>query len=240
MKLVDNWGAILKRSYSALALYAIVAVSVAAVVFSEVGPHLIPYDAPDWLASGLTALLGLLGIAGRVVVQSSVADSIAAFLKDTSGAIKAGKKTIGAGVLALAVGSIGTWEGLETKAYRDIVGVWTVCYGETLGVKPGDQYTPAECEAMLEPRVIQFWNDLDRCIADFDTAPVSVQAATTSWAYNVGVGAACRSTLAKRLRAKQYSQACDQLPRWNRAGGKIIQGLTNRRISERRLCFTSL
>lgn len=58
--------------------------------------------------------------------------------------------------LAVAVPLIAKWEGLRTEAYRDIVGVWTVCYGETKGVRPGDLYSKAECDAMLAREVLAY------------------------------------------------------------------------------------
>ncbi len=61
-----------------------------------------------------------------------------------------GRKTRLAGTAgAAAIALVGMWEGLRLTAYRDIVGVPTVCYGETLGVKIGDKHTKVECDAML-------------------------------------------------------------------------------------------
>ena len=76
---------------------------------------------------------------------------------------------------------------------------------------------------------------LDRCL----TAPVpgKTKVAFLSWTYNVGVGAACGSTLVRLANAGALRGACDQLLRWNRAGGKIVRGLTNRREAERQLCL---
>lgn len=147
---------------------------------------------------------------------------------------------VSAAFLAAAVPFIGGWEGLRTKAYQDIVGVWTVCYGETRGVRPGDTYTRAECDAMLEREVVAFHRDLARCMPSLPSQPVGVQVAVTSWGYNVGVGAACRSTLANHLNAGNVQAACNQLPRWNRAGGQVVRGLTNRRVQERELCLAAV
>lgn len=147
---------------------------------------------------------------------------------------------VSAAFLAAAVPFIGQWEGLRTTAYQDIVGVWTVCYGETRGVQPGDRYTKAECDAMLAREVVAFHQDVSRCIPSLPNQPVGVQVAVTSWAYNVGVGAACGSTLARHLNAGNVEAACNQLPRWNRAGGRVVRGLTNRRVSEREMCLASI
>lgn len=145
-----------------------------------------------------------------------------------------------AATIIAAAAFIAPWEGLRTDAYRDIVGVWTVCYGETRGVQPGDSYAPAECQSMLEEGVREFYVALNRCIPNLHTMPQSAQVAFTSWSYNVGIGAACRSTLARLANAGDIEGACNQLPRWNRAGGQVVRGLTNRRVSERQLCLSEL
>jgi GH24 family phage-related lysozyme (muramidase) len=147
--------------------------------------------------------------------------------------------TIVAAVMALAVPLTETWEGLRVEAYQDVVGVWTVCYGETEGVKPGDTYTPDECKALLERRLVEdYYLPVVACAPELAQAPVEVQAAITSWTYNVGVGAACGSTLIRKLRAGDLVGACNELPRWNRAGGRVWQGLVNRRADERGLCLS--
>lgn len=131
------------------------------------------------------------------------------------------------------------WEGLETTAYKDVVGVWTVCYGETLGVRPGDKYTKAECEQKLAARLmVDYAAPLSKCAGpNFTTANVKVQAALISWTYNVGVGAACKSTLVRELKAGNMLAACRQLLSWNKAGGKVVKGLTNRRQAELKVCL---
>ena len=119
--------------------------------------------------------------------------------------------------LASAVTFIGEWEGLRTDAYRDIVGVWTVCYGETKGVRPGDRYSEVECDAMLAREIIAYEAALDRCLKP--VVPVGMKIALVSWTYNVGPGAACGSTLLRKANAGDLAGACNELPRWNRAGG---------------------
>ena len=165
------------------------------------------------------------------------------FTKEDGGGVRP-RTMIGGGVvglvMALVVPLVGQWEGVRTQAYRDAIGVWTVCAGETKGVKAGDSYTTDECSDMLEVRVFEFYSGVAACVPTFKDAPVEVQAAVTSWAYNVGLGAACKSTLARRLRARDWREACNQLPRWNRAGGRIWQGLINRRADERGLCLSGL
>lgn len=111
-----------------------------------------------------------------------------------------------AGVVALAITTlIQPWEGRSLTAYRDIVNVWTICDGETKGVKPGMVKTNAERDAMLLKRVENdFYRPLTKCIANYTGLPVSLQASLLSASYNVGVGAICNSTAARLARAEQY------------------------------------
>jgi lysozyme len=155
----------------------------------------------------------------------------------------------GLGVVALATGAlIQPWEGRELKAYKDIVGVWTICDGETLNVKPGMVKTNAECDAMTARRVEKdFYIPLTKCIPGYTKAPVSLQASLLSAAYNVGTGAICKSTAAKYTAKGTYRAACDAITRFNRAGGKVIRGLKLRReygdknrMGELELCLAGL
>lgn len=139
---------------------------------------------------------------------------------------------------ALATGFISQWEGRELRAYQDIVKVWTICDGETKGVKPGDVATPAECDAMLATNLRTYEAGLDRCLTA--EVPGNAKVAFLSWTYNVGVGAACGSTLVRKANAGDIRGACNELMRWNRAGGREVRGLTNRRAAERDLCLQSL
>lgn len=142
-----------------------------------------------------------------------------------------------AGLLA-AAGFVGGWEGLETKAYLDPIGIPTVCYGETRGVALGDHYSAEECREMLALRLAEFDRALGRCL--HRDLPEGMRIALLSWAYNVGQGAACRSTLVRKANAGDLRGACHELPRWNRAGGRVLRGLTNRRMSEREMCLAAL
>lgn len=142
-----------------------------------------------------------------------------------------------AAVSAAVVPTVQVWEGLRTLPYRDVVGVLTVCYGETEGVE-NRQYSPAECSDMLNDRLIQdYYMPLVQCGGQaFVDAPIRVQAMFTSLAYNVGTGI-CNSTTFDYLRAGDYTTACNRLALYNKAGGRVWQGLVNRREDERRKCL---
>ena len=151
--------------------------------------------------------------------------------------------TATAGVIAAAVAFVSPWEGMVPVAYLDRIAnppVWTVCYGETRGVEQGDSYTPEQCAAMLAEALAEYRAQIVACMPGLPAQPEGVQVALTSWAYNVGTGAACRSTLARYANANAWELACNQLPRWNRAGGVEVRGLTNRRAAEQALCLEAL
>lgn len=143
-----------------------------------------------------------------------------------------------AALVALATGTISYFEGRELRAYKDIVGVWTICDGETKGVEKGETATPAECDAMLAQNLRTYEAGLDRCLVGF--VPGQAKVAFLSWTYNVGIGAACGSTLVRKANAGDLVGACNELLKWNRAGGRVVRGLTIRREAERKLCLESV
>lgn len=128
-------------------------------------------------------------------------------------------------------------EGVYTKPYRDPVGVLTWCIGETEG-KPKASYTVDECKAMLRAKLPRYYAEIQRCIK----VPISDKQviAFTSFSYNVGSGAFCKSTLLRKLNAGDARGACNELPRWNKAGGKAWKGLTRRRADEQKLCLEGI
>ncbi|MBU2936974.1 MULTISPECIES: lysozyme [Pacificibacter] len=144
--------------------------------------------------------------------------------------------------LAAAVPVVSQFEGRSLNAYRDVVGVATICDGVTLGVRMGDTATNAECDQLLARELRTHAAGLSACIADDveKAIPRDTAVALISWTYNVGVTAACGSTLVRKLNAGDLVGACAQLPRWNRAGGRVVRGLTNRRAAEFDLCIGAL
>lgn len=140
-------------------------------------------------------------------------------------------------IVALAVPVVQHWEGLENDPYKDIVGITTVCYGETKGVEQR-RYSDEECADMLLRRLHEFNVEIGSCITR--EVPVQVRAAVLSWAYNIGSDAACRSTLMRMLNEGNVAGACAELDRWVMAGGKRVKGLENRRREERKLCEGAL
>lgn len=135
---------------------------------------------------------------------------------------------------------VGGFEGLWLVAKPDKLayGIPTVCYGETEAVKVGDRYTKEECLAMLAAKLPRYYLEIAKCIK----VPVSddEKTAYTSFAYNVGSAGFCKSSVAKKLNAGDHVGACNAMMSWNRAGGKFVQGLENRRARERDICLKGL
>ena len=142
-----------------------------------------------------------------------------------------------AGAVAIATPFVAGWEGKRNDPYRDIVGVWTVCYGETrVNMR---RYSDAECMEMLQRETGDFAEKVLQCTPSLQSRPYQL-AAATSLAYNVGVGAYCRSTADRQFDAGNWRGGCDAILLWNKAGGRVVQGLVNRRKAERELCMVGL
>lgn len=139
-----------------------------------------------------------------------------------------------------AVGIITNFEGLRTHAYRDSIGVPTICIGETQNVRMGDTKSAEECRAMLVRRLDVFEAGVRKCLKSPDTVPDGAYVASISLAYNVGVPAFCGSSIRRKLDAGDVRGACDAFLNWNKAGGHVIAGLTTRRKAERQICLNGL
>lgn len=144
-----------------------------------------------------------------------------------------------AGWAAIAVVLVGGFEGLRTTAYRDPIGVVTACFGETRNIRMGDRFTKEECNGMLEGRLMEFWRGAAACTPSLPDMPDARQAAVVSLAYNIGVGAYCKSSVARNLNLGDVRAACDSFLKFNRAGGIKFPGLVRRREAERQLCLRS-
>jgi lysozyme len=143
------------------------------------------------------------------------------------------------GLMAIVV--VGGHEGLVLKSYRDVVGVWTACYGETKDIRPGMKFTKERCDEMLlNDGLARHEQGMRGCLNAPDQIPDKTYVAMVSFTYNVGIGAFCKSTVARRLNNLDYRGACDALLAWNKAGGRVIKGLTIRRKAERKLCMEGL
>lgn len=143
-------------------------------------------------------------------------------------------KKLPAWLLACALCVSGA-EGLRTVAYKDPVGIPTICFGETKGVKLGDRKSVEHCEGLLIKRLAEFDRGVSECVRV--ALPDTRRAALVSFAYNVGVPAFCGSTLVAKLNVGDIAGACDQMRRWVYAKGVKFPGLVKRREEERALCL---
>jgi len=128
------------------------------------------------------------------------------------------------------------FEGFKRDAYRDVVGIWTIGYGNTVytngePVKEGDRITKKEAERLM----VAVLDGFEQAINDLVTVPLTQPAfdALCSFVYNVGVNAFKKSTMLRKLNAGDYSGAHAEFGRWiYGSNGQPIQGLINRREQE--------
>jgi GH24 family phage-related lysozyme (muramidase) len=128
-------------------------------------------------------------------------------------------------------------EGLVLVAAPDPIGILTYCYGETTGVVPGRTYTRDQCASLLATRVNAFEKSISGCLSNYATLPTPTKAAVISISYNVGTGTMCKSTMFSKLRAGDIIGACNEFPRFTRAGGRVLTGLVKRRAAEQAVCL---
>lgn len=147
---------------------------------------------------------------------------------------------IAGGVIAILIGLVSAWEGFRPKAYKDAVGVPTICYGHTEGVKMGQEMTKAQCDTLLIADLEIYAQAIDRCVKV--SLPDARRAALISFAYNVGGPTACKSSVVRLINAGRTADGCNKLRLYNKAGRplKVLRGLTNRREAERKLCMEGL
>lgn len=145
-------------------------------------------------------------------------------------------------VSGVALAAIAGFEGYRRLAYDDGVGVQTVGFGTTRHedgrpVRPGDAMDPVRAVRRLAADADATAQGVARCIGAVPLAQHEFDA-FVSLAYNIGVGAFCRSTVVRRLQQSppDYAGACEAILLWNRAGGQVLPGLVARREAEARWC----
>lgn len=131
------------------------------------------------------------------------------------------------------------------KAYVDMVGVLTICDGDTKNVRPGQVASEAECQARLEQQLIAHAKPVLECVPGLrHPARENQLVASVSLAYNIGPTGFCRSSAARRFNEGQWERGCHNFMLWNkgRINGRLvaIRGLTLRRERERDLCLEGL
>ena len=155
--------------------------------------------------------------------------------------MKGGKltATVGAAAAALLLSHVPAFEGMILRGYKDPVGIITACAGHTKTAQLGRAYTRQECDRLLADDLVEHAQGVLKCTPTLAGRTYQL-AAMTSFAYNVGTGAYCSSTIARLIKARDMRGACAQLSRWIYAGGRVLPGLIKRRAAEREICETGL
>lgn len=130
---------------------------------------------------------------------------------------------------------IKSFEGCVLTAYKCPAGIWTIGFGSTgPHVKPGMVITAPEAEALLKRDLSRFETGVNAMVEGAATTSDQFSA-IVSLAFNVGLANVAKSTLLKKHKRADFKGAADEFLRWNRAGGRVLAGLTRRRAAERRL-----
>ena len=122
------------------------------------------------------------------------------------------------------------FEGCETSAYQDSVGVWTIGFGHTKGVEEGQTCSIEDAESMLTDEMDEYDGYINNMVKvdlqqhEFDSL--------VAWVYNLGPTNLNESTMLKVLNGGQFDRVPDEMNRWTRAGGEILEGLVRRRQAE--------
>jgi len=122
------------------------------------------------------------------------------------------------------------FEGCRLEAYLCPAGVWTIGYGHTRGVGDSDVIDQEAAEAFLIEDLEEFEGYVNSMTEvalrqhEFD--------ALVAWVFNLGPGNFKESTLLNRINYGPISDVPSQIKRWNKAGGKVLEGLVKRRAAE--------
>lgn len=132
-----------------------------------------------------------------------------------------------------AIDLIKKYEGFSARPYKCPAGVLTIGYGRTIDVRPYE-ITTEEAETIWLDKYV-------KTIAGQILALVNVElsnnqiCALIDFVYNLGIGNFKSSTLLRKINQGDFSAAANEFLKWNKAGGIVLKGLENRRITERML-----
>lgn len=129
------------------------------------------------------------------------------------------------------------FEGLRLEAYQCSASVWTIGYGHTEGVKSGHRITKEVAEKILMDDLDIFESGVNKATSDLLLSDNEFSA-LVSLSFNIGLFAFQKSTLLKNLRYGKKTEAAAEFLKWNKAGGKVSQGLARRRKAEQVLFNT--
>ena len=125
------------------------------------------------------------------------------------------------------------FEGRRLVAYQDSVGVWTIGYGHTKDVWEDRLIIKKTADRLLAEDLAEFEKYVDNLVE----VPLTQNQfdALVAWTFNLGPTNLSESTLLKKLNAGDYDSVPDEMRRWNKAGGKVLDGLVRRREAEAQL-----
>lgn len=130
------------------------------------------------------------------------------------------------------------------EAYKDPVGIWTICDGETQGVHKGMKLTAEQCRELMLRRIPDYLGPVNRLMPGL---PVNRQVAYTDFAWNEGIGMLTIRTrkvkgtsVVDLERAGRWQSACNRLLKFNTAQHVVLKGLDTRRKAENKVCLYGL
>tara|TARA_B100001094_G_scaffold328721_1_gene389773 strand:+ start:1320 stop:1757 length:438 start_codon:yes stop_codon:yes gene_type:complete len=125
------------------------------------------------------------------------------------------------------------FEGCELEAYKCAAGVWTIGYGHIKTAVEGMTISQSYADELLDGEIVEYEDYVNAAV----TAPLSQDQfdALVSWTFNLGNGNLNASTMLKVLNRGEYEEVPAQMKRWNKAGGKVLEGLIRRREAEANL-----
>jgi len=122
------------------------------------------------------------------------------------------------------------FEGCKLESYQCAAGVWTIGYGSTQGVSNGMVITHERAESLLMEDIEVYEEEVNKAVqVDIDQCMFD---ALVSWTFNLGGANLNSSTMLKVLNSKDFDNVPEQIKRWNKAGGKVNEGLIRRREAE--------
>ena len=245
---IPDWRHRLATSYTLLAFVALAFT----IIIPEIAWFGFGRDTNPVVWGRLQLFIIFAGIFGRFVIQRDRGKYLRRVILFVIlvGSVFAGSmafaQTTERATMKVLVPMVERWEGLENHAYLDRIAsppLWTICSGHTKGVQPGDYMTDAQCRALLKVELVEYRDGLHRY---FTSATKLLRltperdAAFVSLAYNAGIYAIGRSTAVRRLNAGDIPGACQAMTWWNKAGGRRVGGLVNRRGYEYQKCMVGV
>lgn len=123
-------------------------------------------------------------------------------------------------------------EGCVLTSYKCPAGIWTIGYGQTKGIKEGMVWTQTQADEDLLKTACSVLNQALTASPVLKTATSQRQAAIADFIYNLGIGNYNSSTLKKYIDKENWASAYTEIKKWDKAGGKVLKGLTIRREKE--------